>query len=63
MPPVFMLGLFIDPEDGGSIFLQTSLDFEWTTVLHPITLHNHCYEDLKSYITNTRLSQFSYYTG
>jgi hypothetical protein len=48
----FLLGLFVDPEDGSNMFLQNicwlSVDY---TALYPKdrTLHNHHWENLKSY--------------
>jgi hypothetical protein len=47
----FLLGLFFNPEDGGNIFLQTAVDFQWTTqrwyISEDRTLCNHCCENPK----------------
>jgi hypothetical protein len=48
-----LLGLFFEPEDGGDMFLQNidwlSVDYAALYIPEDGTLHNHCYENLKSY--------------
>jgi hypothetical protein len=47
----FLLGFFY-PEDGGNMFLQKSVDFQWTAqhyIPEDKSLHNHCCENLKPY--------------
>jgi hypothetical protein len=47
-----LLILFFDPEDRGDISLETLVDSLWTTqryIPEDGTLHNHRWENLKSY--------------
>jgi hypothetical protein len=51
-----MLGLFFDLEDGGVFSSETSVDFHqtiWRYILEDSTLHNHRYENFKSYMKVT----------
>jgi hypothetical protein len=45
-----MLGFFFGPEDGGDMFPEKLIDFQWASQHYTpenITLHNHQYENLK----------------
>jgi hypothetical protein len=49
----FFLGLFLEPEDAGDMFLQNTADFQLTTrryLPEDRTLHTHRCENLKPYI-------------
>jgi hypothetical protein len=49
----FLLGIFFDPEDGGDIFLRNIGWLSMATLRYipeDSILHNHCCENLKSYI-------------
>jgi hypothetical protein len=52
--PGFLCGIFFSAEDGGGIFLQNiswySLNYTWCYIPKDITLHNHCQENLRSYM-------------
>jgi hypothetical protein len=54
----FLLGLFFDHEDGVEIFLRKFSDFLRNIrryILEHKTLHNHCCENLRSYLVPTRV--------
>jgi hypothetical protein len=48
----FLLGLFLEPENGGDMFLRNVVDIQRTTrryIPEDSTLHNHRCENRKSY--------------
>jgi hypothetical protein len=41
----FLLGLFFNPQDGGNMFLQIAVDFQWQYNPEHKTSLNHCCEN------------------